>query len=287
MKFTILATTLFLSALAAPIKDEHQTSMQLLMGEDATHFAVAVQRIDDIENDNGQVIAERQSNVIVSFDVDIDGSITVNGKPVKLGLNNVQVEAVTLNALTEEALAMSQEQLEAAYGLFLSYFPDIGIVDLVVEAAAKKEVVDDVEVTQIVLRETVTEINGLTVEQSTAVQQIFELRPAEGRVVRHKPCPADMMTGKKPCAMHAALKEGAAWVSKQPLHVRILASILSGAFMGLLIVMIVRLFMRVVSLFKYKRVAQDDTSVFITRVTMKEAEAFSGEKSELLPEYKQ
>jgi len=53
-------------------------------------FAVAVQRVDDLVNDNGELLAERIDAVIINFDLK-DDQLFVNNVPVELGASSIQV----------------------------------------------------------------------------------------------------------------------------------------------------------------------------------------------------
>ena len=54
------------------------------------HFVVAVQRVDDLVNDNGELLAERIDAVIINFDLK-DEQLLVNNVPVELGISSIQV----------------------------------------------------------------------------------------------------------------------------------------------------------------------------------------------------
>lgn len=77
---------------ASPIKDVSSTTMTIseTKTSNSEHFAVAVQRVDDLVNDNGELLAERIDAVIVNFDLKND-QLLVNNVPVELGISSFQV----------------------------------------------------------------------------------------------------------------------------------------------------------------------------------------------------
>jgi len=279
--FTAL-TLLALSASALPFKDVHQTTMELLAeAPNVKSFAVAIKRIDDLESDDGNnIIAEKQSTVIISFDVDSNGQISANGVPVSMGLSNVKVEAATISLLSAAAEAMTPEQLAEAY--------DVGLVDMTIAATSETVIVDGFEITRLTLRETITEINGVQVEQNSAMQQIFDIK--DNQVIAHMPCAAPSSSQLLESAplkqTECKLYKVAKWMRQQTVPVRIAASILSGAIFGLLVILFVRVFARLFALRGYSRVvlAEADESVHIKKISMKEKEQEAA-KEELLPQY--
>ena len=52
------------------------------------HIAVAVQRVDDLVSDNGELFAERIDVVIMEFDLK-DDTLFVNNVPVEIGGSSI------------------------------------------------------------------------------------------------------------------------------------------------------------------------------------------------------
>jgi hypothetical protein len=135
------------------------------------HFAVAVQRIDDLINDNGELLAERIDAVIVNFDLK-DDQLLVNNVPVELGISSFQViEAQIVPA------NINIEQLEEYADNF-----DIGLVTAQVSTVAESVPTTEEGVTlrriSITLR--IIEIDGVSVIQpQDAVEKVLEFKVFE------------------------------------------------------------------------------------------------------------
>ncbi|CAG8742486.1 22137_t:CDS:2, partial [Racocetra persica] len=77
---------------AGPIKDESQTSVgiaEIQTTPDTERFVVVVQRIDDLVDDGGEILAEKISAVVINFDLK-DEALMVNNVPVPLNVTSVQ-----------------------------------------------------------------------------------------------------------------------------------------------------------------------------------------------------
>jgi len=135
------------------------------------HFAVAVQRIDDLVNDNGELLAERIDAVIINFDLK-DDQLLVNNVPVELGISSIQVvEAQVVPA------NIKIEQLEEYADNF-----DIGLVTVQVSSIADSVPTSEESVTlrrvSITLR--IVEIDGVNVIQpQNAVEKVLEFKVLE------------------------------------------------------------------------------------------------------------
>jgi len=135
------------------------------------HFAVSVQRVDDLVNDNGELLAERIDAVIINFDLK-DDQLLVNNVPVELGINSIQViEAQVVPA------NINIEQLEEYADNF-----DVGLVTVQVSPVAESIPTNEEGVTlrriSITLR--IVEIDGVNVVQSqNAVEKVLEFKVIE------------------------------------------------------------------------------------------------------------
>ncbi|CAB4439720.1 unnamed protein product [Rhizophagus irregularis] len=172
--FALLAVLcLSVISFASPIKDVSSTTMTIseTKTSNSEHFAVAVQRVDDLVNDNGELLAERIDAVIVNFDLKND-QLLVNNVPVELGVSSFQViEAQIVPA------NIKIEQLEEYADNF-----DIGLVTVQVSTAAESVPTTEEGVTlrrvSITLR--IIEIDGVSVVQpQDAVEKVLEFKVLE------------------------------------------------------------------------------------------------------------
>jgi len=99
-------------------------------------FAVTVERVDDLVDDDGRIIAERIMDVKLNFDIN-DDDVLVNGVPVNLGLSTIQVETDVLMAPLARAAGLTADDVKPAF--------DTGIVKLKVKAQAEEILVDALE----------------------------------------------------------------------------------------------------------------------------------------------
>lgn len=129
--------------------------------------------------------------------------------------------------------------------------------------------------TRLTLIEVITEMNGVAVQQTAAMQQIFEIDGSH--VKAHPPCEGVMskeLQAARDAARyyhghhyhhHRMLRKASAWLRMQPPHIRILVSLLTGTLFGLLVVLLVRLVTRVWAvLFGYSRVPNSDAAAAAT-----------------------
>ncbi|PKK80705.1 hypothetical protein RhiirC2_723803, partial [Rhizophagus irregularis] len=172
--FALLAVLcLSVISFASPIKDVSSTTMTIseTKTSNSEHFVVAVQRVDDLVNDNGELLAERIDAVIVNFDLKND-QLLVNNVPVELGISSFQViEAQIVPA------NIKIEQLEEYADNF-----DIGLVTVQVLTAAESVPTTEEGVTlrrvSITLR--IIEIDGVSVVQpQDAVEKVLEFKVLE------------------------------------------------------------------------------------------------------------
>jgi hypothetical protein len=158
---------------ASPIKDVSSTTMAVseTKTSNSEHFVVGVQRVDDLLNDNGELLAERIDAVIINFDLK-DEQLLVNNVPVELGISSIQVvEAQVIPA------NIKIEQLEEYADNF-----DIGLVTVQVSSTAESVPTTEEGVTlrriSITLR--IVEIDGISVIQpQDAVEKVLEFKVFE------------------------------------------------------------------------------------------------------------
>lgn len=171
----VLLVVLCLSVVsfASPIKDVSSTMMAIseTKTSNSEHFAVAVQRIDDLVNDNGELLAERIDAVIVNFDLK-DDQLLVNNVPVELGVSSFQVieaQVVPTN--------IKIEQLEEYADNF-----DIGLVTVQVSTVAESvpTTQEGVTLRRISITLRIIEIDGISVIQpQDAVEKVLEFKVIE------------------------------------------------------------------------------------------------------------
>ncbi|RIA96124.1 hypothetical protein C1645_733510 [Glomus cerebriforme] len=171
----VLFAIICLSAVsfAIPIKDVSSTTMAISETKTSStseHFAVAVQRIDDLVNDNGELLAERIDAVIINFDLK-DEQLLVNNVPVELGITSIQViEAQIVPA------NIKIEQLEEYADNF-----DIGLVTVQVSTFAESLSTDEDGATlrRISITIRIVEIDGINVLSQEPVEKILQFKVIE------------------------------------------------------------------------------------------------------------
>ncbi|CAG8576415.1 2095_t:CDS:2 [Dentiscutata erythropus] len=174
-KFAFLVHVFFVALLlvlsqAGPIKDESSTSVSIAEKQTSPtseRFIVAVQRIDDLVGDGGELLAERISAVVIKFDLNDEG-LRMNDIAVPMNVTSVQVlqaEIVPAN--------ITQEQLQQYENSF-----DIGMVTVEVNTIAKSYPTEDPGfiLRQIVIAVRIIEIDGVTVVQNDVVERIIEAK---------------------------------------------------------------------------------------------------------------
>jgi len=170
----LLVAMLSVSAvMAAPFEDVSSTSVSLEEEQtslNSEHLTVKISRVDDLVDDNGEVLIERIMGVKLGFDIE-DDKITLNGVPVELGPSNVEVKAVIL---ADESLVPKDGSTPDLTALENAL--DIGLVTVEVEASVELITTDEgIPIRHIVVTERVVEINGETVLQTVADQQILDV----------------------------------------------------------------------------------------------------------------
>ncbi|RKP10982.1 hypothetical protein THASP1DRAFT_21374 [Thamnocephalis sphaerospora] len=202
------------AVLATPITDESSTSLSVspttVTPYGDQEFSVTVERIDDLRDDYGGLIAKRVMDVKLNFAVD-DDKVLVNGVPVDFGISTVDVQSAVMLGYSGIVAGLTAEEVSPAF--------DQGLVRVKVKARADKLLLDaseladqDVdestksdalaaasdngllEVRRIVVAARIIEINGLEVVQSDVVEQVIDILPTGG-VHRGQPKAVPMIAG--------------------------------------------------------------------------------------------
>ncbi|CAG8468611.1 15983_t:CDS:2 [Racocetra fulgida] len=155
---------------ATLFKHESQTSVgiaEIQTSPDTERFVVVVQRIDDLVDDGGEILAEKISAVVINFDLK-DEALMVNNVPVPLNVTSVQVlqaEIVPAN--------ITQEQLKEYESSF-----DIGMVTVEVNTIANSYPTDNpnISLRRIIIAIRIIEIDGVTVVQNDVIEKILEAK---------------------------------------------------------------------------------------------------------------
>ncbi|KAI9591706.1 hypothetical protein BDF19DRAFT_453963 [Syncephalis fuscata] len=165
-------------------------------------FAVTVERVDDLLDDDGRIIAERVMDVKLNFDIN-DDDVLVNGVPVDLGLSTIQVETDVLVAPRGQMAGLTADDVEPAF--------DTGIVKLKVKAQADEILVDALDiddsneetvdisetmlkVRRVVVTARILEINGHDVVQTDLIEQVIDIMPS-GAIRHNSPKAIPMLAG--------------------------------------------------------------------------------------------
>ncbi|KAF9579300.1 hypothetical protein BGW38_004496 [Lunasporangiospora selenospora] len=137
-------------------------------------FIVTVQRKDDLLADDGTFLAERDMSVAFNFDVQ-NHELFLNNVPLSLEDSE---EPITLTVDIEAGLIVGPAiDPETNPEELLSFF-DPGLVKVEVTASTEFATLEDgTVVRRVTLQETIIEVNGQEIEQTEAVQQIFEIMP--------------------------------------------------------------------------------------------------------------
>ncbi|RUS23709.1 hypothetical protein BC938DRAFT_474735 [Jimgerdemannia flammicorona] len=192
----LFATTV----LAAPLQDISETSVELASTTD-DHLTVTVTRVDDLLTDNGEWLAERVMAIVMKFDVEDDQhtlavkprpaaaqnaycaqfishsisfhhhhQILLNGVPFPLGVSSIQIQA----AIVANTDLLDITTTDDAVALAASF--DTGLVTVEVEATAEHLTTPEgASLRRIVVTERIVEVDGLTVVQTEAGQQIIDV----------------------------------------------------------------------------------------------------------------
>jgi len=172
-KYSVLA--LFIACLIAlsqaiPIKDISNTTIEVSnthLTPSSERFAVSVQRLDELVDDDGKILAEKISTILMTFDIK-NGQILLNKVPVELGISNFQVfeaEIVPANIKPED---------------FMKYQDnfDIGLVTVEIESSVETFIISAENVIgyRVRINIRVLEIDGKNVVQTEATEKIIEYK---------------------------------------------------------------------------------------------------------------
>ncbi|KAI7868420.1 hypothetical protein BDF14DRAFT_1724532, partial [Spinellus fusiger] len=161
-------------AWAVPIKDVSVTSVDLsesaINTQGDTHLYVTVTRVDDLVDDDGTLLAERLMAVRIQFDV-LQQKLHCNKVPVEIGMSNIQIEAQM--AVNPSLLSIDS----AAEAAVLEDAFETGLATVEVTVSLMDELVTEEGLTfrRLLVKERITEINGQSVVQTEAGQQILDV----------------------------------------------------------------------------------------------------------------
>jgi len=214
------------TVLAVPIQDISATSIDLETSTDATntdHLTVTVTRVDDLLSDNGEWLAERVMAVVMNFDVN-DDQIFLNNVPLPLGTSSVQIEA----AIVANADILSITNPDEALALAASF--DMGLVTVEVEATAEMILSDEGQLLRrIVVLERIVEIDGQTVIQTVAGQQIIDVYD-DGTVTKYTGCSGTAkIQYNDDLELPTRCQKFRQWYNNQPVAVRASMAAVTGA----------------------------------------------------------
>ncbi|CAG8693674.1 2609_t:CDS:2, partial [Ambispora leptoticha] len=159
-------------AQATPITDYSDTTIdvtQYLESASKEVFSVEINRIDDLVDDDGELLAERLESVIIEFELN-DDQLLVNNVPVGLGVTSItEIEAKiisTTNSTDDEAI----EELDDSF--------DIGLVTVEVSSTAESFPTEDpsVSLRRVTISTRIIEIDGIDIVQTDAVEKILEVK---------------------------------------------------------------------------------------------------------------
>ncbi|GAB5593819.1 hypothetical protein Unana1_08719 [Umbelopsis nana] len=162
------------NVMASPLQDISATSVDIqeepLGFGGNEHLIVTVTRVDDLLDDNGDFLAERVMAVRVNFDV-IENQLMCNGQPVNIGVSSMQIEA-QIGSNPDKLTIASAEELAVVEDQFYT-----GLVTVEVTASLEDQLTteDGITFRRINVQERIIEINGETVVQTEAGQQVLDV----------------------------------------------------------------------------------------------------------------
>ncbi|KAK9767985.1 hypothetical protein K7432_001755 [Basidiobolus ranarum] len=230
-----------------PLIDIPRTSLDLTIGEtpnNSRRVAIAIDRVDDLFGDNGELIAAKFSHVVLDFDIS-KNQIKLNNVPIEYGTSDIQIEAAL--AITPEALMIPPEQVLGAF--------DQGIIALQVTAIRDKVYSSALgrDVDRVILEEIITEINGCEVVQTNISQQIVDL-DVDGNVTGYLPSlqgeltisqpnvplmPEETDSSEYPCNFSSLRNRLHSWIHENPEAARAsaLVSLMLSGFLACFVVL--------------------------------------------------
>ncbi|KAI8902747.1 hypothetical protein BC833DRAFT_561427 [Globomyces pollinis-pini] len=194
MKFPLSFVSLLSLVLAVPaIVDVHDTQAALIPLDgtssslDPSHFAVQVVRIDDlVDTDAKKELAVKTTAVLLKFDVDSDGLVTVNDRPVPMGISDLQIEAKTTVGLSDGVdTTLVVDNM------------DVGIVDVQLNVKGFAVNHNGIQFRRLVITENIIQVNKEEVQQQVLVQQVLQILP-DGSVQRMAPCHVNSLDAESP-----------------------------------------------------------------------------------------
>ncbi|KAI8594102.1 hypothetical protein BDZ88DRAFT_402579 [Geranomyces variabilis] len=303
LAFLALALVLLASVLATPVPavhDLHETSLDLyaLEGDDSKsgYFAVRVERTDKIvdldaeqekafaasssspQDVDGTLLAARVTNILFMFNISPEGKVSIDGKPVPVGMSDVQVEADVQTGITAEGERLGKEELVNAW--------DRGLVGMKV-LLESNETPDGI--THLAINELITEVNGKGVVQRNVLQQRVNVHP-DGHLTYEKPCHAPEETAQRMAEEAGRPHHGhghghgrclggriSAWFRHLSVPLKIFFAALLGMSFGVFAAALTRVltaifFPKPAAVAVFLTNAEDEKSPFLTKVDMDETE---------------
>ncbi|RHZ76178.1 hypothetical protein Glove_202g68 [Diversispora epigaea] len=134
-------------------------------------LVVSIQRVDDLVNAKGEIVAEKISAVIINFELNEDNVLTLNSVPVELGVNSIQ---------TIEARIVPGDSTPEDIQKYEDNF-DIGLVMVEVrsfiENISKES--DGATVSKLTVFVKILELDGVQVVHTDAVERFVEFQLLE------------------------------------------------------------------------------------------------------------
>lgn len=233
-----------LDAIGHHLNDYHETSVDFYQLPDEMtpypHFLVEVDRHDvltdvqDSDVSTEQIVAQKYTHIVLAFDVSPSKEVTVNGKPVPMGISHLTLEADTLQLIKKpdavkadgngRKIQMSKDDLMKSM--------DKGLIGVSLSVEAQTvHISDGIEFEQFKIAEMITEVNGDQVEQHRLMQQIVEVN-SQGVVAYKMVKPSIETTHKLESLKHSKMKKLAAKCAVFVHGLSLIGSILLCVFLG-------------------------------------------------------
>jgi hypothetical protein len=192
----LIACLLSLSQ-AIPITDVSFTSV-IKMKDTAGRLVVSVKHVDDLLDDDGTLLAERISAIILNFEL-MDDHLLLDSMPVRLGIKDIQMikAKVVPVDVKEDDIYKYDENF------------DIGLVKVEVSA----NVVQTSPLPKIFISIKVIEVDGVQISSTNVIENTWEfelsknanddqnseispIQPVDGDGLSHQPCSLKLVPGR-------------------------------------------------------------------------------------------
>lgn len=133
-------------------------------------LVVSIQRIDDLVNTKGEVVAEKLAAVIITFELNDDNVLTLNSVPIELEASNVQV--IEAQVIPGDVKPEDIQKYEDNF--------DIGLV--MVEVRSFIEPISkgsDGSISKLTIFVKILELNGAKVVHTDAIERVVEFQLLE------------------------------------------------------------------------------------------------------------